>query len=251
MIDSFVKVVGAIAALISSFAWPLVAVWLIWKFSPVIRDFLANISEGSLKGFGIEATAKRNAAVEILKADLAKSDGDKPAETNLQLIKRAEHSIRSADALTDVLPIRELKGRSILWVDDDPDETYYERRAFTELGLDLDIETNAQEALVATSKRRYDVAVIVPAHIVPSPDGDLLIDTLRLAGTPFIIYASKHDDEKELSHRVDGAFGLVSEVTSLILYVSSAVRGLRTSDFMQDYTYYYSQVRDVLKRGGK
>src|SRR5882724_9325042 len=119
MVDSFVKILGAIATLINAFAWPLVAVWLIWKFAPVIRDFLANISEGSLKGFGIEATAKRNAAVEILKADLAKSDGDRATETNLQLLTRAENSIRSADALTNVLPVKELKGKSILWVDDE------------------------------------------------------------------------------------------------------------------------------------
>jgi hypothetical protein len=44
MVDDAVKLIGAAAGLINSFAWPLVAVWLIWKFAPVVRAYLGTVA---------------------------------------------------------------------------------------------------------------------------------------------------------------------------------------------------------------
>jgi hypothetical protein len=48
MVDSFVKIVEALAKLISAFAWPAVGIYLVWRFTPTLKDFLADMSEGTL-----------------------------------------------------------------------------------------------------------------------------------------------------------------------------------------------------------
>lgn len=246
MVESFVKVSGALATLITSSAWPLVAVWLIWKFAPVIRDFLANISEGSVKAFGVEATAKRNAAVEIVKADL-KAELPSNGPSNFQLIQRAENSIRSADLLTSILPVKELRGKSVLWVDDEPEINSSERRALTELGLKLDIETDAEGAMNEIAHKRYDVIVIVPRNILDRPEGELLTKRLRASQTPYIIYGAQYFSDKE-NQKVDpGAYAVTSDVTNLFLSVTGAVRGMYSSDAMQDYVHYFTRLREATR----
>jgi hypothetical protein len=72
-VDDLTKVAGAVTGFLNTIAWPLVVLWIVHKFAPLLRDFLANMTEGTVKAFGIEANAKRNATVEIVKADLKRS----------------------------------------------------------------------------------------------------------------------------------------------------------------------------------
>lgn len=248
MIDDFTKIAEGLSKLGSAYAWPVVVFVILWWFKKPIRDFIANISEGSVKGFGIEAKAKRNAAVEMVKADLKKSDGAPDGLSNLQLLTKAENSIRSADALLSVLPVKELRGKSVLWVDDRPEDTYYERRALTELGIKMDVETDAEGALILLDDKSYDVAVIVPPHILPSDVGALLTARLHAKRIAYIVYWPKTKQEWRVPEADIGAFGIVSDVTDLILFVSSAVRGMRSSDFMQDYVYWSRAVKEATEK---
>jgi hypothetical protein len=78
--------------------------------------------------------------------------------------------------------MRELKGKSVLWVDDQPEDTYYEQRALTELRLKLDIKVATEDAIDTLSKVDYDVIVIVPPHIIPSERGDELLQLMNRRG---------------------------------------------------------------------
>jgi CheY-like chemotaxis protein len=247
MVDDAVKLIGAVSGLITAVAWPLVFGWLIWRFTPVLRDFLSNMSEGSIKAFGVEATAKRNAAVEIVKADLSKPEVSKRAMTKLQWVARAENAMRSAEALTSVLPVKELRGRSLLWVDDEPEDTYYERNALTELGLKMDIVTNANDALSNLRTKKYNVVVVVPQHITNSDDWTLLRGTLKITRSPYIIYNGSNQSNVDPQTFGDGAYGIPTDVTSLVLSVSGAARGLYSSDAMQDWVHHYEHVRDIIE----
>ena len=180
------------------------------------------MTEGTVKAFGIEANAKRNATVEIVKADLKRSVsvGD---QTNLSLLTTAEHSFRQADAITHLLPMRELKGKSVLWVDDQPEDTYYEQRALTELRLKLDIKVATEDAIDTLSKVDYDVIVIVPPHIIPSERGDELLQLMNRRGSTFIIYRQQKPFSQE--QRFEGAYAVVSQTSDLVLQVASALAG--------------------------
>jgi hypothetical protein len=239
-IDDFVKITTAVTGVLTTIAWPLVVLWIVHKFAPLLRDFLANMTEGTVKAFGIEANAKRNATVEIVKADMKRSvsaGGD-----NLMLLTAAEHSFRQADAITHILPMRELKGKRVLWVDDQPEETYYERRALIELGLGLEIETATEAAIDSVSKDAFDVIVIVPPHILPSARGDELLELMNKRGSTFIIYQQQAPLSKE--QRFEGAYAVVSQTSDLVLQVASATAGFHGSDAMQFYVHF----KDYIKR---
>ena len=240
-IDDFTKIAASITGLLGAVTWPVVAVCLIRKFAPLIRDFLANMTEGSVKGFGIEATAKRNAAVQMVKADLKRSAsaGD-PA--NLSFLTNAGNSIRQAEAITHILPLSELKGKSVLWLDDQPEDTYYERRALVELGLELEIETDIDEAIDTLSKTDWDVIVIVPQHFIPSERGDELLQLMNKRGSTFIIYQQQKPLSQE--QRYEGAYAVVSQTSDLVLQVASATAGFHGSDAMQFYVHF----KDYIKR---
>jgi hypothetical protein len=240
-IDDFIKITTAVAGFLNTVAWPLVVLWIVHKFAPLLRDFLANMTEGTVKAFGIEANAKRNATVEIVKADLKRS-GSADKEANLLLLTAAEHSLRKADAITHILPMRELKGKRVLWVDDQPEDTFYERRALIELGLDLEIETATEGAIDTISKDAFDVIVIVPPHILPSSCGEELLELMNKRGSTFIIYQQQKPPSQE--QRFEGAYAVVSQTSDLVLQVASATAGFHGSDAMQFYVHF----KDYVKR---
>lgn len=244
MIDNAVKLMGALAALITSLAWPIVVAWLVAKFAPVIRDFLANISEGSVKAFGIEANAKRNAAVQIVKADLKRNALELGQQTNLQFLTRAENSIRYADAITHIMPLKELKGKRLLWIDEDPDDTFYERSALTELGLQIDVQPNADHAFRALGEQKYHVVVFVDAQAVASNERIAVVERLKAREIPYVVYLARpYLDKKDVN--LIGAYGFAENTSDLLLFVGSALQGLYGSDAMQSYVHWHEFMRNA------
>jgi hypothetical protein len=242
MIDDSVKIMGALATLITSVAWPIVAAWLISKFAPVIRDFLANMSEGSVKAFGIEANAKRNAAVQIVKADLKRNALENGSQTNLQLLTKTEKSIRYADAITHIMPLRELKGKRVLWVDEEPDDTFFERSALTELGLEVDVQPTVDHAYRAISDQKYHVVVLVDTQATLPSERVTLIERLKAREIPYVVYQNRpYLDKKDLD--ASGAYGFADNTSDLVLFVGSALQGLYGSDAMQSYVYWQEFMR--------
>jgi hypothetical protein len=241
MVDEVVKITTVVTGFISTIAWPIVVIWIVSKFAPLVREFLANMTEGSLKGFGIEASAKRNATVEMVKADLKRS-GSTNQEINLKFLTAAENSFRQADAITHILPLKDLKGKQVLWIDDQPEDTFYERRALIELGLELEIETDTAEAIDSLSKADWDIVVIVPPHIIPSERGDELIRLMNRRDATFIIYQQQQPLSQEQGF--EGAYAIVSQTSDLVLQVASGLAGFTGSDAMQFYVNY----KDAFKR---
>jgi CheY-like chemotaxis protein len=239
-VDDFIKVTTAVAGFLNTIAWPLVVLLIVHKFAPLLRDFLANMTEGTVKAFGIEANAKRNATIEIVKADLKRSVSIS-GQDNLVLLTAAEHSLRQADAITHILPMHELKGKRVLWLDDQPEDTYYERRALIELGMELEIETDIDEAIDTLSKTDWDAVVIVPPHFIPSNRGDELLELMNKRGSTFIIYQQQKPPSQE---QYEGAYAIVNQTADLVLQVASATAGFRGSDAMQ----FYVGFKDYLKR---
>lgn len=242
MVDSFVKIVGAIAGLIASFAWPLVVVWLIWKFAPLIRDFLANMTEGSLKAFGVEATAKRKAAIDLATAELVQLVPQQEAKETIA--SRTDDSIRSADAATRNKQLHHLVGRRALWINDDPEHTFYERSALTSLGLELVIATDTESAISLADKEHFDVAVVLPPHILPSDGAARLFEVLLSNAVPYVFYGKPVGDDAVTKVASKWSMATVSRASDLPLAIAKNVGYMTGSDAMQ----YYVGYREDLKR---
>lgn len=44
MVDEVVKISTVVTGFISTIAWPIVVIWIVSKFAPLVREFLANMT---------------------------------------------------------------------------------------------------------------------------------------------------------------------------------------------------------------
>ncbi len=120
--------------------WPLVVLFIIVYFRLPLKRFLADLGEFSFKAgaSGLEATAKKHqieAAALLGAASATKKDiggGQQvPDEDNARKI--AEVVSQSVQPRV----VRRLAEATALWVDDNPENNSYERKALAALGLDF------------------------------------------------------------------------------------------------------------------
>jgi hypothetical protein len=222
MVDNFVKVVGALAELVHSFAWPIVVAWLVLKFAPVLRDFLTNISEGSLKGFGIEATAKRNAAEAIVDADISKVDLSK---SQIQFSPGIGKSSALAALLTRAVSLSELNGKSILWVHDGTVDSPQEIRSLRSLGLAINTAPDVEIAKSIVATRDYDAIVIdwVPVFPEQRPFDQIEMLHKQKPQIPIILYGDGITPDLETEALKRGAFASTEKAFELLGLVISAI----------------------------
>ncbi|MGJ4924825.1 hypothetical protein ACQR1H_31255 [Bradyrhizobium sp. HKCCYLRH2015] len=241
-IDDLIKITTAVTGLLKTIVWPIVVLWIVLKFAPLIRDFLADMTEGSLKAFGVEATAKRKAAIHLATAELVKYTRQSDAKDTIAF--RTDDSIRSAETATQNRLLHRLVGCRALWVDDNPGETFYERSALTSLGLELVIATDTQSAIALAVKEHFDVAIILPRHILPSDGADRLFESLLGSSVPYIFYGKPVGDDAVTKAAAKWSMATVTRASNLPLAIAKNIGYMTGSDAMQSYVGY----REDLKR---
>jgi CheY-like chemotaxis protein len=224
-IDDIVKLLDAIAKLLNVLIWPAVLLFILIRFGRDLRDFIASLGELSVKGAGFEASLKKKqaeVAAALAVAAASRSDGDMSRESAAQEAKIA------ADVVSEIVTprvIRRASRSTVLWVDDNPDNNLYERRALEALGVNFVLATSTEEALRKTSKQRFD-AVISDMGRPPDPRaGYTLLGQLRANGdqTPFVVYAMSRDPKHVAESRRHGAIGCTNNANELFEMVLSAL----------------------------
>lgn len=114
-----------------------------------------------------------------------------------------------------------VRGRRVLWVDDQPSNNFYERLALAQIGLNVDVAVSSDEAIHSAKYLRPDVIVSDMNRHGQQNAGLEFLKKARAEGisTP-IIYYTGHVDEAR--GRPIGAFGITDrpdEVLHLILDV--------------------------------
>ena len=115
--------------------------------------------------------------------------------------------------------------KQILWVDDRPDNNFYEREALQRYGLQFKIATSTDEALRILSNTKFDV-IISDMGRPPDPRaGYTLLEAVRSRGddTPYLIYAGSRAREHVAEAERRGAQGTTNSPDELIRIVLSAV----------------------------
>jgi CheY-like chemotaxis protein len=225
-VDDIAKLVEAVTKLIGALAWPALAGFALIRFGPALLDFVESLGEFSLKGAGIEASAKRKqagAAAALAAATAAKPEpGATPEST-------AREAQEAADLVSEAVTprvLRKARRATVLWVDDRPENNVHERQSLEALGTSFVLARSTEEA-IETLKRQHVDAIISDMDRPPDPRaGYTLLSALRATGntTPFVIYAGSNAPEHKAEARKNGALGSTNRASELFEYVISALR---------------------------
>jgi CheY-like chemotaxis protein len=120
------------------------------------------------------------------------------------------------------------KGARILWVDDNPENNFYERQALTELGIEIVLAKNTQQALekLQSQNGKFDTIISDFARS-DDPQGGytLLKEVLRLPHAPhYIIYSGSANPAFVADAKAKGAFGETDQAKELFDLVIKSVK---------------------------
>jgi len=199
--------------LVDSLAWPLIAAVLAIILGPAIRQFLREAKSVSFSGAGFEASANRDdvaAAAALGAAVQHKTNG-------AELPKELPDIARLIDKTSSPPGRRKLQQSTVLWVDDNPENNLYERRALEALGINIDLANDAQDALRKLSHKEYDLVISDMGRPSGKQAGYELLKLVRDSGNslPFIIYAGSNLPQHQLEAEDRGAQGSTNDPREL------------------------------------
>jgi CheY-like chemotaxis protein len=225
-VEQAVALVKGVAELLGVLVWPSVALLVLVRFGPGLREFLGNLGELSFKAGGVEATAKKQVeAAFALGAAVAKSPAA-ASETPTEAAQRARDVADIVAERVNAHTLRQASGRRVLWVDDHPDNNILERRSLQAIGIKFDLTPSTDDALNRLAAGSYD-AVISDMGRPPDPRaGYTLLDSIRQRGIeiPFIIYAGSNAQAHKEEAMRHGALGSTNRPDELFTLVLSALR---------------------------
>jgi CheY-like chemotaxis protein len=209
--DQTIRLVGALV-------WPALLLLVVVLFHRQLSDFLGNLGELSVKAFGVEASARRReveAAVAVGAATALRGGRVDPAELANSL----------AQAVPDGRAQRRLQGRLVLWVDDQAENNWYERRAMEALGVRFVLSPSTEDALGLLRRQSFDLIISDMDRPPDDRAGYTLLDQLREDGdeTPFVIYRGFDRPEDDREARRRGALGSTASPDELIRIVTRAL----------------------------
>lgn len=123
-------------------------------------------------------------------------------------------------------PERNAKWKSqVLWVDDRPENNYYERQAFEAIGLQFTLAQSTDEALEKLTNSQYAAIISDMGRREGPREGYVLLDRLRSEGnsTPLFFYASSNAPEHERETLEHGGQGNTNNPQELFDMVTRAV----------------------------
>lgn len=115
--------------------------------------------------------------------------------------------------------------RSILWVDDRPENNAYERKAFEGVGLNFTLSLNTQDALERLSRRKFAAVISDMGRREGPREGYALLDAMRKGGdkTPLFFYASSNAPEHRRETEAHGGQGCTNNAQELFQMVTRSV----------------------------
>jgi CheY-like chemotaxis protein len=223
MVDNIVKIVEAFAKLTHEFMWPFVAIIIVWWFRKPLLNLIGSIREGSIKLGMLELQMKQAAAAAATSAEITKETG---APHTISFATGAGKSQRLVDWLMHI-PLNELSGRNVLWVDDRPENNALEIQSLNSLGIEVTFAESTADAIRALHGNEFDAVISDMVRHDDDQAGYALLEKVRLLRPtmPFILYSSSHTIDQARSIESAGAYGSTSKASELVELVVSAIGG--------------------------
>lgn len=130
-----------------------------------------------------------------------------------------------ADASKGVKAEPKRKPKSILWVDDHPENNTYGMRYFQDNGIEVAVALSTEQALSLTEHNSYAVIVSDMVRREGPREGYVLLDALRQRGdsTPFIVFSGFDSPEDKLETERRGGDGYTCQFEELFVMVSAVI----------------------------
>jgi CheY-like chemotaxis protein len=188
------------------------ALAIIALFFDRIRKFSLSLQEGVAVETQ-EAQAKAS-------ANLADANASKKGE-----LGSAEEAARVVTETITPEALRRAEGATVLWVDDNPDNNRFERKALEAVGLRFVLSTSTEDALKVIDEQNFDLIISDMGRPSDRNAGYTLLDALRSHGdqTPFIIYMGRSTPDLRAEAGNKGAQGLTDLPNELFQLVLSTI----------------------------
>lgn len=188
-VDQFVRILEALAKLLSAIAWPLFGLFVVLRFRDGIRSFFASLSEVSFKGAGLEASAKRS-QIQAAATIAAAAATDQRDPTSPREAARAATEV-VLDSLSSKA-VRKARHTRVLWVDDKPDNNIAEQQALEALGIKVVNATSTDQALQLLDEQRFDLIISDMGRPPDERAGYTLLERVRARRVrlPYLLYAA-------------------------------------------------------------
>jgi CheY-like chemotaxis protein len=208
--------------LVPTLLWVALVIGVVLILRTQLRARLSDLVGLKVGMSGVEATfltQQLERAEEVAKASQG-GNGDPDGGSAEAIRSEPSLVIRRAERNADAL-----HGARILWVDDHPQNNYYERNILQSLGVKVSTALTTEEALPMIARQRFDL-IITDRSRGSDPDaGITLLNALREQGShpSIIFYASQ-----AIRPLPDGAFGSTNRPEQLLHLVMDVLERERS-----------------------
>ena len=234
-IDHWIKLLQTLISLLQVIIWPSIVGFAILYLGKTLRNYVddlrrdKNVHELSaeVSTTGVKFNVKRQVEV-VNNLALAESQ-----YTETQGSEKVGMKIKTKEVLHTVnkvitsKTVQNVAGARVLWVDDNPSNNTYERRALEALGLQFMLSTSTEDALEKLRSESYDVIISDMGRPPDSRAGYTLLGQLQKCNvfTPFIIYAGSNRPDHKAETIKRGGFGTTNNPQELFQLVIDAIQG--------------------------
>jgi CheY-like chemotaxis protein len=192
--------------LLTGLAWPVLVGLVIWVLLPSIREVIHS------RGFSVKAGGM----------EISVQDASDQLAGQLDDLREQISAVKAQHGDVDSAPLGEgLRNlRTVLWVDDYPENNAFEMDALLRKQITVDQAASTREAVGKATSRSFDAIVTDMGREIDGEDAGLeLLDALKEHNVraPVIVYASAtavaRTREAALAR---GAFGVTSSGTELL-----------------------------------
>jgi CheY-like chemotaxis protein len=235
-IDHWIKLLEVLISLLQVLIWPFIAGLALLYLGKTLKNYVddlrrdKNVSELSAEvgTTGVKLNVKRQVEiVENLTLAKSKSTESQSGEQAHAEVKTRE-VLHIASKIATSQTVQQVAGARVLWVDDNPSNNVYERRALEALGIQFTLSTSTQDALDKLRLDSYDVIISDMGRSSDKQAGYTLLGELRKLNvlTPFIIYAGSNRPEHKAEVIRRGGLGTTNNPQELFQLVINAIQNV-------------------------
>ncbi len=213
--DQWVKLITLLTSFVQVIIWPFVVLAIALYLRKPISKFIGEMNELNLKTGSTEIVAKsKQAEIAVsLEAATTQIQNENLALKQPSTIETPREIAKLVNQTVTPQTVHNLKGVSILWVDDVPSNNTFIRHAMETLDIRFTICASTEEAIKELNLYAFDAIISDMGRPPDSQAGFTLLDKVKemRIKSPFIIYArggNKQENKEEAQKR--GAYESVS-----------------------------------------
>ena len=167
---------------------------------------------------------KMSAVASLAAATAKQPDGNQTSEITQEQLNSIVELVSKTRPQKTTEKSNRWKNR-ILWVDDRPENNFYERQAFESQGIEFSLSLSTMDALENLKNNKYAAIISDMGRKEGPQEGYVLLEKLRKAGdnTPFFIYAGSNAPEHKMMALERGAQGSTNRAQELYEMVMNRI----------------------------